>query len=89
MGGNKSVVKSLRHALDRVAGKEVRLGKEDVVEIPDWFPEACSFCVLDEMESLTLDELGDLPYIRATSGSYDPRFQAPWRQTLADFLSES
>ncbi len=89
VGGNKSIVRSLRHALDRLAGKEVRLGKEEVVEIPDWFPEACSFCVLDEIESLTLDELGDLPYIWATSGSYGPRFKAPWRQTLADFLSES
>jgi hypothetical protein len=88
VGGNKSIVRSLRHALDRLAGKEVRVGKEEVVEIPDWFPQAFSFCDLDDIESFTLDDLGDMPYIRATSGSYGPRFEAPWRQTLADFLSE-
>jgi hypothetical protein len=88
VGGNKSVVRSLRHALDRLAGKEVRLGKEEVVEIPDWFPEACSFCELDAIESFTLDDLGDLPYISANSGSYSPKFQAPWRQAITEILSE-
>lgn len=88
VGGNKSIVRSLRHALDRLAGKEVRVGKDEAIKIPEWFPQACSFCELDTIEVFTLDDLGDLPYIRATSGSYAPRFKAPWRQTLADFLSE-
>jgi hypothetical protein len=86
VGGNKSIVKSLRHALDKLSGKEVRLRKEEVIEIPKWFPEACSFRELNEVESLTLDDLGDLPYISATSGTYGARFQAPWRQALDDIF---
>ena len=89
VGGNKSIVKSLRHALDGVCGKEVRLSKDDVIEIPKWFREACSFCELNDMESLTLDDLGDLPYISATSGTYGSRFQAPWRQALTDIFQKS
>lgn len=87
VGGNKSIVKSLRHALERLAGKEVRLGKDEAIEIPEWFPEACSFRELDEIESLTLNELGELPYISATSGNYGPRFRAPWRQALTGIFS--
>jgi hypothetical protein len=34
VGGNKSIVKSLRHALETISGKDVRLGEDDVVEIP-------------------------------------------------------
>lgn len=86
VGGNKSVVRSLRHTLDRLAGKEVRWGKDEAIEIPDWFPEACSFCELDEINSLTLDDLGDMPYVSATSGSYDATFRAPWRQALDDMF---
>jgi len=88
VGGNKSIVKSLRHALDRLSGKEVRLSKDEVIEIPKWFPEACSFSELDEVESLALGDLGDLPYISATSGTYGARFQAPWRQALDDIFRE-
>jgi len=88
VGGNKSIVKSLRHTLDGVSGKEVRLSKDVVIEIPKWFPEACSFCELDQVESLALDDLGDLPYISATSGSYGSRFRAPWRQALDDIFRE-
>jgi len=88
VGGNKSIVKSLRHALETISGKEVRLSKDDVIEIPKWFPNACSFCELNEIESLTPDDLGDLPYIHATAGTYGARFQAPWRQALYDTFSE-
>ena len=88
VGGNKSVVRSLRHALDRLAGKEVRLGKEEVIEIPDWFPEACTFWELDEIEYFTLNDLGLMPSISTDSGSYDSKFEAPWRQAITDMLSE-
>ena len=66
----------------------MRLGKDDVIEIPKWFPKACSFCELNEVESITLDDLGDLPYISVTSGTYGVRFQAPWRSALKDMFSK-
>jgi hypothetical protein len=31
---------------------------------------------------------GDLPYIRATSGTYGVRFQAPWREEFEDIFTE-
>jgi hypothetical protein len=86
VGGNKSIVKSLRHALDTISGEKVRLDKDEVIEIPKWFPKACSFCELNEVESLALADLGDVPYISATSGTYGARFQAPWRQALENIF---
>ncbi|MFQ5682424.1 MAG: hypothetical protein ACE5HC_04040 [Candidatus Binatia bacterium] len=88
VGGNRSVVRSLQYALAKLAGKEVRLGRDKVIEVPEWFPKACSFWALDEIEHLTLQDLGDLPYIRINTGNYNSRFKASWRQAITSFLSE-